>query len=205
MSVVEFTTDDPDLVHAYNVAAHDEASNRYKPTSLKDSLSEIDWGLFGLFLQAWRGNAYFTELAERVERGNYEDFVDVARRYKARTPGGEWPKVQTALVALYGPSKRTPSVLFARARLARLRRARVRGRRGVPALHVRCAWVIRSTPGRSCTAWWWPLRPCPTSSWSSWSGCRSPTRTSTRTRTSWGREFITRPDPSCLMGVAPRR
>ena len=52
MSVVEFATDDPDLVLAYNVWAHDEASNRYKPTSLKDSLSEIDWGLFGLFLQA---------------------------------------------------------------------------------------------------------------------------------------------------------
>ena len=111
MSIVEFDTDDPDLVQAYNVAAHDEASNRYKPTSLKDSLSEVDWGLFGLFLQAWRGNAYFTELAERVaervERCNYEDFVDVARRYRARTPGGEWLKVQTELVALYGQSKRT--------------------------------------------------------------------------------------------------
>ena len=52
VSVVEFAADDPDLVLAYNVVAHDEASNRYKPTSLKDSLSEIDRGLFGLFLQA---------------------------------------------------------------------------------------------------------------------------------------------------------
>ena len=52
MSVVEFATDDPDIVLAYNVLAHDVGSNRYKPTSLKDSLSEIDWGLFGLFLQA---------------------------------------------------------------------------------------------------------------------------------------------------------
>ena len=41
--------------------------------------------------------------------------MDVARRYKARTPGGEWNKVTNALVALYGPNKRTPSVLFARA------------------------------------------------------------------------------------------
>lgn len=145
MSVVEFTTDDPDLVLAYNVVAHDEASNRYKPTSLKDSLSEIDWGLFGLFLQAWRGNAYFTELAERVERGNYEDFVDVARRYKARTPGGEWPKVQTALAALYGPSKRTPSVLFARARLARLRRARAYADGGGS---LRCTCAARGSSGR---------------------------------------------------------
>ena len=52
VSVVEFATDDPDIVLAYNVLAHDVGSNRYKPTSLKDSLSEIDWGLFGLFLQA---------------------------------------------------------------------------------------------------------------------------------------------------------
>ena len=52
MSVVQFLEDDPDVVLAYNVWAHDEASNKYKPTSLKDSLSEIDWELFGLFLQA---------------------------------------------------------------------------------------------------------------------------------------------------------
>ena len=52
VSVVEFTTDDDHVVLAYNVWAHDEASNKYKATSLKDSLSEIDWELFGLLLQA---------------------------------------------------------------------------------------------------------------------------------------------------------
>ena len=34
--------------------------------------SEIDLGLFLLFLQAQEGNNFFTELAERVEYGNYE-------------------------------------------------------------------------------------------------------------------------------------
>ena len=29
------------------------------------------WGCFGLMLQTWKGNIYFTELAERVEYGNY--------------------------------------------------------------------------------------------------------------------------------------
>ena len=29
------------------------------------------WGCFGLFLQAWKGRNYFTELAERVEYGKY--------------------------------------------------------------------------------------------------------------------------------------
>ena len=43
--------------------------------------------------------------------------MDVARRQKTRIPGGEWTKVQSALIAMYGQSKRTPSVLFARARL----------------------------------------------------------------------------------------
>ena len=28
--------------------------------------------LFGLTLQTWRGNTYFTELAGRVEYGNYD-------------------------------------------------------------------------------------------------------------------------------------
>ena len=30
------------------------------------------WGCFGLTLQTWKGNIYFTELAERVEYGNYD-------------------------------------------------------------------------------------------------------------------------------------
>ena len=34
-------------------------------------LSEIDLGCFGLILQTWKGNIYFTELAERVEYGKY--------------------------------------------------------------------------------------------------------------------------------------
>ena len=33
--------------------------------------SEIDVGLFWAVLQAQKGNTYFTELAERVEYGNY--------------------------------------------------------------------------------------------------------------------------------------
>ena len=33
--------------------------------------SEIDLGLCSLFLQAQKGNTYFTELAARVEYGNY--------------------------------------------------------------------------------------------------------------------------------------
>ena len=36
VSVVEFAEDDPDLVQAFNVAAHDADSNTYKHTSLKD-------------------------------------------------------------------------------------------------------------------------------------------------------------------------
>ena len=30
------------------------------------------WGCVGLILQTWKGNIYFTELAERVEYGNCE-------------------------------------------------------------------------------------------------------------------------------------
>ena len=70
VSVVEFRDDDPDVVLAYNVAAHDVDSNRYKPTSLKD-------------------------------------LADVAKRFKARTPGGDWAKVTHALETLYGRSKRS--------------------------------------------------------------------------------------------------
>ena len=33
--------------------------------------SEIPWRLFLAVLQAQKGNTYFTELAERVEYGNY--------------------------------------------------------------------------------------------------------------------------------------
>ena len=43
--------------------------------------------------------------------------MDVERRYKQQVPGGDWGKVNTALTALYGHSKRTPSVLFVHARL----------------------------------------------------------------------------------------
>ena len=35
--------------------------------------SEIPWRLFLAVLQAQKGNTYFTELAERVEYGNYEE------------------------------------------------------------------------------------------------------------------------------------
>ena len=43
--------------------------------------SEIDLGLFwaGLCLQAQEGNNYFTELAERVEYGNYAGAAADAR------------------------------------------------------------------------------------------------------------------------------
>ena len=43
-------------------------SSPYLPYSTP---SEIGLGLFSLFLQAQEGNIYFTELAERVEYGNY--------------------------------------------------------------------------------------------------------------------------------------
>ena len=37
--------------------------------------SEIDLGLFLAVLQAQKGNTYFTELAERVEYGNYANLI----------------------------------------------------------------------------------------------------------------------------------
>ena len=33
------------------------------------------WGCFGLILQTWKGNIYFTELAERVEYGKYANIM----------------------------------------------------------------------------------------------------------------------------------
>lgn len=33
--------------------------------------------------------------------------VEVVKRFKARTPGGEHKKVKDALIHLYGPGKRT--------------------------------------------------------------------------------------------------
>jgi len=69
VSIVEFPEDDPDLVVAYNVAAHDVDSNKYKCTSLLD-------------------------------------LVAVANRYKERTPGGDWAKVQHTLEEVYGKGRR---------------------------------------------------------------------------------------------------
>ena len=38
------------------------------------------WGCFGLILQTWKGNIDFTELAERVEYGNYDNVFHVPPR-----------------------------------------------------------------------------------------------------------------------------
>ena len=47
--------------------------------------SEIDLGLFWLILQTWKGNVYFTELAERVEYGKYGCYFMFV--WRQRTPG----------------------------------------------------------------------------------------------------------------------
>ena len=41
------------------------------------------WGCFGLILQTWKGNIYFTELAERVEYGKY-DILSIQGPWLAR-------------------------------------------------------------------------------------------------------------------------
>jgi hypothetical protein len=54
----------------------------------------------------------FNSLAHDLDSNRYKatslkDLVDVAKRYKARTPSGEWTRVQKVLVALYGENKRS--------------------------------------------------------------------------------------------------
>jgi hypothetical protein len=107
VSVEEFPEDDPDLVLAYNVQAHDEDSNKYKPTSLKD-------------------------------------LVAVAKRYKARTPGGDWAKVSKALEALYGSRKRSSTAQLSQSLLFARRRAACRR-----AVRARCARVARTARARA--------------------------------------------------------
>ena len=48
--------------------------------------SEIDGGCFGLFLQAQKGDTYFTELAERAEYGNCENYANYRLRAGALQP-----------------------------------------------------------------------------------------------------------------------
>ena len=54
------------------------------------------WGCFGLILQTWKGTIYFTELAERVEYGNYAlhtPYIPAGRpasRQAGRLAGRSW-------------------------------------------------------------------------------------------------------------------
>jgi hypothetical protein len=54
----------------------------------------------------------FNSLAHDLDSNKYKatslkDLVDVAKRYKARTPSGEWCRVQKVLMSLYGENKRS--------------------------------------------------------------------------------------------------
>ena len=52
--------------------------------------SEIDWGCVWLSSQAQEGNIYFTELAERVEYGNYDDYDWPSGQHRPPSHG-PWP------------------------------------------------------------------------------------------------------------------
>ena len=45
------------------------------------------WGCFGLMLQTWQGNIYFTELADRVEYGKYVQMMSGAWGRRSPRPG----------------------------------------------------------------------------------------------------------------------
>jgi hypothetical protein len=98
----------------------------------------------------------FNVLAHDVDSNRYKstslkNMVDVARRYKARTPGGDWPRVSKALETLYGQNKRSSAAQMSQSRAQAHSVRAYRDGRGT--LHVRSAPMIWSTPGRSCTAW----------------------------------------------------
>ena len=78
--------------------------------------------------------------SNRFQPTSLKDLVDVARRYQARTPGGDWRKVQNALEALYGRSKRPPTPLIP----PRSQLLQTRSRRPThPAPKRSSAWQLR--------------------------------------------------------------
>ena len=61
------------LIDPHRISCLTDPTSDYLPPCHSLPPSEIDWGLLDcLLLQAQEGNIYFTELAERVESGNYD-------------------------------------------------------------------------------------------------------------------------------------